>query len=162
MKHNSISLKVSELELQLSLSCKCQFLSHPDADKARSFKERLEILSNAIYDGCRCTLDGSRTDRSLDDHPGTFWPISAVVWLPNFQSAGLHCVLGLVENLAKLVALQKARKLMGVPRKSTSGDELPQAGRTELPPRRTLENIVRISIAGLVPAPRVPGQFAPP
>ncbi len=114
MKNNPISIKVSELERQIRLLCACTWLSYPNADNAKSVDERRRLLDEAVSKGCRTTLNGEMhmEDGKVTYLSCTLGPISATVWLPNFKAPGCYSVLGLVENLSKLVALEKARRLM--------------------------------------------------
>jgi hypothetical protein len=115
LKNNPISVKVCELKRQVPLHCACTWLSYPSADHAKSLGERRRLLDNAVSKGCRCTL---YRERVMENGKVTYLtsecgPISATVWLPNFKTPGCSSMLGLVENLAKLVALEKARRLLG-------------------------------------------------
>ncbi len=114
MKHNPISVRVCELERQVGFLCSVTWLSYPDADKAKSLEERRNMLDNALLNGCRCSLHGGTeiVNRRVIHRPCKYGPISVTVWLPNFKTPGCASTLGLVENLSKLVALEKARKAM--------------------------------------------------
>jgi hypothetical protein len=114
MKHNPISVRVCELERQVGFLCSVTWLSYPNADNAQSLQERRKMLANALLNGCRCSLHGGMEieNGKAVHHPCKYGPISVTVWLPNFKTPGCTSTLGLVENLAKLVALEKARKVM--------------------------------------------------
>lgn len=114
MNNNPISVKVEQLRRDVHLHCKCTWLSFPNADNAQSLDERHRLLNNAISKGCRCTLERVRFEESgeVTYLPCECGPVSASVWLPNFKTPGCTSVLGLVEDLSKLVALEKARKLL--------------------------------------------------
>ena len=112
MKNNPISIRASELERQVPLHCACTWLSYPDADVAKSLQEQRRLLDSAILKGCRCSLHGGTEISSgkIAHYPCPVGPINATVWLPNFKTPGCGSMLGLVENLAKLIALERARK----------------------------------------------------
>jgi hypothetical protein len=114
MKNNPISIKLAELERKVPLHCACTWLSYPNADNAKSLEERRRLLDNAVSKGCRCTLNGGTIieNGKVIDLPCRCGPIRVTVWLPNFKTPGCGSMLSLVENLSKLVALEKARKLM--------------------------------------------------
>jgi hypothetical protein len=115
MKHNPISVTVCELQRQVGFICSCTWLTYPSAEQAKSLDERRRLLRDALLKGCRCTLHGGieTVGRKVVHLPCKYGPISVTVWLPDFNTPGCGSVLGLVENLAKLVALDMARKLMG-------------------------------------------------
>src|SRR5205807_7391807 len=94
--------------------CHTKWVSSPDADKAKSLEERRKLLDNAILYGCRCSLhEGMEiVDGKTKHYPCKHGPISVTMWLPNFKTPGCYSTLGLVENLSKLVALEKAKGLM--------------------------------------------------
>jgi hypothetical protein len=93
LKHNPISSMTCQLQWRhMHLGYSVEYLSSPTAD------------DDATSVGCRCIV----TDRSFK-----IGPISATVWLPNFKTPGFNSGLGLVENLAKLLAFEKANKVMG-------------------------------------------------
>jgi hypothetical protein len=114
MTHNPISVRAAELERQIPVSCSTTYLSYPDADKAKTIPERAKLLDRASFNGCRCELHGGGqvVNGRWESIPCPLGPISATVWLPNFKTPGCGSMLGLVENLAKLVALEQARKKM--------------------------------------------------
>lgn len=112
MTHNPISVRAAELQRQMPFSHTTQYLSYPDADAAKTVPERKKLLDAAVYSGCRCTLhggiemsNGERTYRTP-----TIGPVSATVWLPNFKAPGCSSMLTLLENMAILAALEKAKK----------------------------------------------------
>ena len=114
MTHNPISVRVAELERQIPVLCSCTWLSHPDADETKTLAERAVMLDAAVFNGCRCELHGGLlvSNGKRTHLPSSFGPISATVWLPNFKTPGCGSLLGLIENLSKLIALEKAKKVL--------------------------------------------------
>jgi hypothetical protein len=114
MRHNPVSRKVAELEREIGFLCACTMLWYPDLDEAKSPLERARMINGAVMKGCRCSLhDGMKIENGeLVHHTCRFGPITATVWLPNFNTPHCSPTLGLVENMSKLIALDKARSAL--------------------------------------------------
>jgi hypothetical protein len=112
LRNNPISVAVAELERTVSAHCACTWLTYPSADGVKSLQERRRLLDSAVSNGCRCTLhSGTAVKGGTVTHlPHPCGPVSATVWLPNFKTPGCGTLLGLVENLSKLVVLSQAKR----------------------------------------------------
>jgi hypothetical protein len=79
-----------------------RYLNKPKIDpKITDPLERAKLLQDTKFKGCRLSV--STTD--LGD-------ISSTVWIPNFQTPNFSG-LGLVEDMSKITALKKVRRIRG-------------------------------------------------
>ncbi len=100
-EHNPIHRKTAELSMELgSPSHNFEFIYPPEVDKARNYKERARLLDSALYQGAKVTIDSP-----------SFGKIVAGVKIPNFKTP-YFSGLGLAEEIAHFLALQKLRRRM--------------------------------------------------
>jgi hypothetical protein len=82
--------------------------------RRKTVAERAEILGRAAFEGGRCVLRGG-VSVSAGKREGRLCPsgpITATVCLPNDKTPECGSMRGLVESLAKVVALEQAKKRM--------------------------------------------------
>jgi hypothetical protein len=103
LKHNPISRLSAELCRTTKYeSYSFRYLNKPKIDpKITDPLERAKLLQDTKFKGCRLSV--STTD--LGD-------ISSTVWIPNFQTPNFSG-LGLVEDMSKITALKKVRRIRG-------------------------------------------------
>jgi len=105
IEHNPITVAVYELWKDLARKLgdvrhSVRYVSYPDLDQASTLAERVKLLNAAIMEGAVCTV-----------HTEQFGDIKRTVWLPSFKTP-LYSGLGLVEEIARLIALDSVRRLM--------------------------------------------------
>lgn len=99
-EHNPICRKAAELSRELGISGHSfQYIDPPGVSKATSISERARLLDTALYKGAKVSIDSK-------DHG----KIEASVTLPNFKTP-FFSGLGLVEEIALVLALQKMKNL---------------------------------------------------
>ncbi len=105
LENNPMSKKCSQLRTDPGIDKYCrshsiQPLSYPDLGESNSLEERIKKWDSILYFGTKYVL-----------HSEIFEDIEVSVWLPNFKSP-YYSGLGLTEEVAELVALNKAIKLI--------------------------------------------------
>lgn len=100
MEHNPVSRRSAELDGEVAhRGYSIEYLVSPNTDDISDPTERIRQYDQAKFHGVRVTL----TTEDLG-------PVKATAWLPNFK-APWYSGIGLSEEIAKLLALEKLKKL---------------------------------------------------
>lgn len=100
-EHNPIHNKSAELSRELGIySYSLEYVTSPEVGKAIGLNEKVKLLNAALYIGAKVSIDSK-------DHG----KIEALVTMRNFKTPHFSG-LGLAEEIALILALQKLKKLM--------------------------------------------------
>lgn len=102
LEHNPLSRKRAQEEYRLNVSSfRIEYLNYPEIPAGITMSERVELLSGTILQGAKVTLGTN-----------DFGEMEGAAWVPNFKMVK-YSPLGLAEDIAYLIALDKLRRVMG-------------------------------------------------